>query len=307
MPPSLELIETSAQAMPGITCRDCPEGAAISLTVFLRGVGDVQGGQLVYSQEEEDFIWSWADAFGAASQFCCESWLYVAFYDPRQRAATNGELIAGNIDRVIAERMDASPWLVRVHLHLVGFSAGGVVGVYVTDYLECGASSDEEVAGRRRRERPVEWCETEISEVELEIDLVTMATPFDLGGPIYRGFASAWSGFLEWIGSTRAFSHSIPGFYGGGPPPRCLCRMVSLVSSGSHGDDSPGADRDPREDGQLEQWHGEDGRDLLEVVELAAHWQAETVTHNEVPARVLDDFPGLLEPGCRCVPPSGPP
>jgi len=281
-------------------CELCSAGGIWSLSVYFPGKGELDRRcRIDYGAAEASFV----AALGAAisretrnqGEYCCVRDLYQVRYEPRRTVGQNAAAIARAIERTIAEKIRAAPWLREVKLHLVGFSAGGVVATHVAGDLSC----------RPRRRDAGDWCGERLDPVPLAVDLLTMATPFNLGHD--SGFATTLrvlasiGGFLltfplspfSWFLGCLAFYSTVPSFYGGRRP-ACLRRFHAYVSSRAHGDGSDGADQNPRDDERLRGWV--DG-----VTRLAPLFAPHVVPHADVPAKLLELVPNSFDPGCRNV------
>ncbi len=281
-------------------CELCAAGGIWSVSVWFPGKGELDRRcQIDYGRAEADFVAALGGEISRETrnqgELCCVRDLYRVRYEPRRTAGRNGAAIARAIDRAIDEKVRSSPWLAAVKLHLVGFSAGGVVAVHAAGDLRC----------RPRRREQGDWCDRRLDPVPVALDIVTMAAPFNLGhdsglAGAFRFFATV-GGFLltfplspfSWFLRCLAFYSTIPGYYGGARP-ACLRQFQAFVSSRAHGDDSDGADQNPRDDERLRDW-------VTTVTRLAPAFAPDTVSHAQVPAKVLERFPEVFNPGCRHV------
>lgn len=125
----------------------------------------------------------------------------------------------------------------------------------------------------------------------MEIDVVTMATPFNIGGqlsPLVSILASIGSFFTSLVNSSLTFQCSIGENDYGGDAPGCLCRYISFVSD-PMSDESPGGGKAP--DGRLRDWNPS----AKYIGNIPG------VGHTGVPAHVLSTEPGTLDAGCQCT------
>ncbi len=285
---------------PIMDCRACPGGATLSVTVFFRGLGSVRGfadlllGQnLAPSREEAHFPQRIVAKLGATERDpCCRHEIVTVDHDPKLSIRRNATLAARAIRDGLLARGTGYPWLNKIHLHLIGFSAGGLLALEVARKMSTAPV----------RTAPM-WCnlgKTALAPVEM--DLVTIATPFDVE---YDG------GFFDFLGlfTELGFFGSIAASAYGGPPPTTLCAFTAFVSSKVLGDETSGADRDPKEDEQLPGWF-DVGTPIkrASVVYLKDHWLSDPdrvehhVSHTELLDELLDSekFGQVLLPGCRC-------
>jgi hypothetical protein len=275
------------------SCQNCPNGAALALTVLFYGAGE--RGFLIavvrYSREESMFPRALAEALVRAPHECCRVQMLIVQHDPTATIGENAEAVAARIDRAVEEAVAGSPWLTKVHLHLVGFSAGGLLA------LDTAALVD-----LRARVRVAAWCGRKMPrEVPVEMDLVTIACPFGLAYPFSGTLVSG----LPWT-----YESSVGAGDYRAPAAGRLCSFTALVSSARHGDESPGADRDPGSDPILDPLL--DGLDPTKkrIVLLRETYtpadpddpsDPERVTHVQLLERALGDFPWALLPRCACV------
>jgi hypothetical protein len=261
--------------------------------VFHLGVGDrgFLSTTVHYSPEEQAFPPALAAALTRAPHECCRVELLVVAHDPTATLAENAAAVAEALDRKIDEAVQGSPWLTQVNLHLVGFSAGGLLALDVASRVRVAA-----------RVRTAAWCRHDMArEVPVEMDLVTLAAPFDLSIP----FAGTVASGLPWT-----YESSVGASEYVAPAAERLCSFTAFVSSKRHGDKSRAADRDPREDARLHTlWNGlNPTRRRVELLREAytpadpddPH-DPERVTHLQVLERVLADSPWALVPRCHCV------
>jgi pimeloyl-ACP methyl ester carboxylesterase len=180
-------------------------------------------------------------------------------YDPRERASANAEQIAAELELLLAAEAVSNDWVRKIWLHLVGFSAGGIVAVQTASRLRC----------EPRLARPLRsWCGVPLEPVvPVEMDVVTMATPFDF--PWYvSALATIGTALANALGLAVTFEWSI---------------------ATNDYDDSSGADSPP--DDRLDSWNAKE----IDVPE------APGLTHVGVPAKVLAGHPGKLDGRCACV------
>jgi pimeloyl-ACP methyl ester carboxylesterase len=200
-------------------------------------------------------------------------------YDPRERASANAEQIAAELELLLAAEAVSNDWVRKIWLHLVGFSAGGIVAVQTASRLRC----------EPRLARPLRsWCGVPLEPVvPVEMDVVTMATPFDF--PWYvSALATIGTALANALGLAVTFEWSIATNDYGGDRPSCLCSFTAFISSDDY-DDSSGADSPP--DDRLDSWNAKE----IDVPE------APGLTHVGVPAKVLAGHPGKLDGRCACV------
>jgi hypothetical protein len=260
-------------------CEQCPCGAELSITVLFPGAGTVDGGRIVYSAQETAFEQALEDRISPDESACCPKILLVAGYDPAERARANAAQIAAILDALLAAEAVTNDWVTKIWVHLVGFSAGGIVAVQTASRVGCGPRAAR--PGRSWCGRPMEPA------VPVELDVVTMATPFDF--PDFVSFFASVGTFLaDLVDSDSTFEWSIGTNDYGGRRPSCLCRFTAFVSSGDY-DDTSGADSPP--DDRLGAWN---------AVKFDVP-SGPGLTHVGVPARVLADHPGTLDGRCGCV------
>ncbi len=304
MAPKLEDYLIPDNFMP--CCRDCAKGACLSLTVFFRGLGRQIGPVIRYSAEESNFPRQLTARLLEGEQKCCRKELMIAGYDPELNIPRNASALAAMIRANLANKGQVYPWLTKINLHLVGFSAGGLLALEVARTLDISPVISAAM-----------WCDLPKNpSVAIEMDLVTIATPFDL--EIDLGFADFWAWVREYFGDGAGFFTSVGASeYGGDGPPATLCAFTAFVSSEKHGDDSPGADQDPREDEQLPGWFDDNSAiPAKAVIPLKDEWplpddeddedDPNHVSHTAVLPKVLDTFGSVLAPGCACLVPPTP-
>lgn len=292
------------------TCANCPapDGAGIAIIVFFPGAGTVSNETITYSQDELQFVEDMKTKIQNDASKCCRKLFVVAEYDPRLKAATNASRIANMIDGLVDLEAISNFWVTRIHVHLVGFSAGGIVATQTAARMRCDVRhghkavpnqitfagwdqlpNAEELAEQEARW----WCgqgDQLAVEVPVHIDVVTMATPFNLGGrlsPLVSIFASIGTFFTSLVNSDLTFLWSIAENDYGGDAPACLCGYTSFVSDPRF-DDSPGGGKFP--DDRLDDWNTR--RNSLVTPGIA---------HTAVPGHVLDRYPAFLNAGCQCT------
>jgi hypothetical protein len=310
-------IEVVAAAPIEPTCRECPDGGDLAITVFFPGTGDDTNAanEFVYTgsagQDLESFVAALSERIGRASR-CCAQVLLRVHLDATRTAEENAEDVAGEAGRLATLYAAGTPWLRRIYFHLIGFSAGGIVALHCARKLPC------RVTGTFNTFDPVPartWCGRLLAppndpRIPASIDVVTIATPFmnfgaaferfrlvSLALRVYRALARA----TPFVGGTLAFDISIGLNDYGGPPPVCLCRndaptpdrrgLISFVTSAEY-DDTSGADRDPTDDPRLRGWEP--------FVRRLLRAPGERLAHTSSPAKALAEFPDVLVPGCRC-------
>ena len=260
-------------------CQRCPRGAELSITVFFPGTGTADDGRITYTADETAFEQALQERTAADRTNCCQKILVLVGYDPRERARANAEQVATLLEALLAAEAVNNDWVTKIWVHLVGFSAGGIVAVQTASRLRCAP----------RMARPGRmWCGVPLEPVvPVEMDVVTMATPFDFSW-LVSVLAGIGTALAERLGLAVTFEWSIATNDYGGERPSCLCSFTAFVSSDDY-DDSSGADSPP--DDRLDDWNGE-------VIDVAA---APGLTHVRVPAKVLADHPGKLDGRCACV------
>ncbi len=315
--PSSVSVAASNGSIP--TCETCPppDGGAVAILVFLPGVGDsAQDGQFVYTTNENDFVARLTDRIGGDATACCRKHLLTASYDARQTAAANASRLAGIIDGLVDLEAIANPWVTRIHVHLVGFSAGGIVATQIANALDCSVRFGNVAPPNQytypgldmlpnAEELPAArwWCGERLAlEIPVQVDVVTMATPFDIGGffsPLVSFFATIGTFFAEItdtiLDTHFTFDSSIGKNEYGGPRPACLCNFVSFISSSDH-DDSSGADKNPLDDSRLAGWGVK-----ATPVERGNDPALPNLSHTSVPLHVLSNAPDIIDGGCACI------
>lgn len=311
--PSSVSVAARNQSYPN--CDDCPapDAAAVAILVFFPGVGsDVQGGRFTYTAAETAFVDDLKDRIGNDTTACCRKTLLTASYDPHQSAAQNASRLAAIIDGLVdLEAMN--DWVTRIHIHLIGFSAGGIVATQTAAALDCSVRYGRVARPNQytypgwdtlpdAEELPPArwWCghgDQLALEIPVHVDVVTMATPFKIGGalsPLLSFFAPIGTFFAHVLDILLPFNLTFRASLGendyGGAAPSCLCNFVSFVTSGAY-DEEWGADKDPTQDSRLDAW-GPKAVPLPAVPEL---------THTGVPAEVLRTAPSTLDAGCNCT------
>jgi hypothetical protein len=274
-------------------CENCPRGAGLSLTVFFYGIGERSflSTTVRYSREESMFPRALAEALARGPHECCRVEMMIVKHDPSGTIAENATAVAAAINQATDAAVAGYPWLTKINLHLVGFSAGGLLAVDTASRVDL-----------RTRVRDAEWCGHRMPrEVPVEMDLVTMATPFNLE---FFGAGTLTSGF-PWT-----YESSVGASEYQAPAPGLLCSFTAFVSSSSHGDESRGADRDPGTDQRLDamlsglnaaQRHVVPLSDAYRPVDPDDPDDPARVSHLQVPERILADFSWALVPRCDCV------
>jgi hypothetical protein len=299
------------------TCKECPDGADLAITVFFPGTGDDTNDakEFIYTgdagRDLESFVAALSERIGRSSR-CCVQVLLRVHLDATRTAEENADDVARQVNTLAASFAAGSPWLRRIYFHLIGFSAGGIVALHCARKLSCrftGAFNTFVPAPART------WCGRPLAppgdlRIPASIDVLTIATPFmnfgagfenlrlvSLALRIYR----ALSGVLPFIDGTLVFDISIGLNDYGGPPPVCLCRndaptperrgLISFVTSSDY-DDTSGADKDPTDDPRLRGWEP--------VARRLVKGPSERLTHIRSPSKALAEFPNVLVPGCRC-------
>lgn len=319
MPPKIEVRATSR---PEPDCERCSTGAGVAVTLFIPGLCDDADdqGRCVYrttnlSEFETAFadgVSSWSSISGDAenkSTFCCQKIFCAAELDPCMTARENADALRSQLLDLF-EDLSRKEWVDFIHLHVLGFSAGGIIAVNLISGMPCSIDRPDSV-----------WpCPGMLpGPITIQIDLVTMATPFGRPGllelPLIRPF---FDSLARWIltpilirigrrGCLRGWHNRMPllhslfqNDYEDLMPKRvdgrsCVCRFVAFVSSSEHGD-SDGGDRNPAEDARLEAWKPE-------VVLLRDGWSGREVSHTEVPKELHRDenYRRVLDPGCACT------
>lgn len=307
-------------------CGTCPppDGGAIAILVFLPGVGtDVQDGRFIYTTNEDRFVSELTARIGGDTTACCRKHLLTASYDPRQSARENASRLAGIINAIVDFEAVANPWVTRIHVHLVGFSAGGVVATQIASALDCSVRFGNVAPPNQYtfpgfdtlpdpEEIPVArwWCGESLAlEIPVEVDVVTMATPFNIGGSFswftsffatigtfFAGIIDSFTGTIDALSDTHfTFRSSIGENDYGGAPPGCLCNFVSFVSSSVY-DTSSGADKDPTEDSRLNDW------DVKTVnVALGTSFGLPNLSHTSIPLHVMSNAADTIDAGCSCT------
>lgn len=322
MPASISVVSNSSYP----DCGTCPppDGGAIAILVFLPGVGaDVQNGRFTYTMNEDMFVSRFTARIGGDSTACCRKHLLTASYDPRQTARENASRLAGIINGLVNLEAVANPWVTRIHVHLVGFSAGGVVATQIASALDCSVRfgnvappNQYTFPGFDTLPHPEElpparwWCGQSLAlEIPVDVDVVTMATPFNIGGffsPVvsfgatigtfFAGIIDSITGSIAALADTHlTFRSSIGKNDYGGAPPACLCNFVSFVSSSVY-DDSSGADKDPTQDSRLNDWS------VKKVnVALGTDFGLPNLSHTSVPLHVMSNAADTIDAGCNCT------
>ena len=282
-------------------CRDCPEGAGLSVTVFFPGLGDdVVDGRFTYVPESQivlDGFRHWlgrridptaprpAHEAAPVVPACCMQMLQTVEHDPYRSVIENAEDVAVELLAIVARaagRIRLS-WIREVCFHLVGFSAGGLVALDTAKIV-----SERLVAqhGRCAKPRPAgqTWCGRPAPpEVSVGIDVVTIASPYDGAPFVPEVFAEL--GLLFGFDESR-FRDSVGAQdYGGGPRPACLRRFVALVTE-KGADDAAGGQL-PGD--QVEGW-GFETYDLPGVSHLLALTRV----------RQVEQIARLIDQGCGC-------
>lgn len=220
-------------------CRDCPDGAGLSVTVFFPGLGDsVVDGRFEYVLETQMVLASYQRHLGeridpTATRHdgvpapltppCCAQVLLAVELDPRRTVHENAEDVSLEL-RGIVERAVKPPtsWIREVCFHLIGFSAGGLVAI------DTARETSERLLvlyGGCAVPRPPgqTWCDRAApSEVRVGIDVVTIATPYD-GAPFVPEVLAELGLLFSFRDSPTRFRDSVGAEdYGGGPKPACL-------------------------------------------------------------------------------------
>jgi len=263
------------------------------LTVLFFGIGERSGLNTTvrYRRREAMFPHDLAPALTRPPHECCRTELLLVKHDPSATIGENAQEVAKRIDRAMRKALNQDDWLLKINLHLVGFSAGGLLAV--------DTASRVDVSTRVRDKR---WCGNEMPrEVPVEMDLVTMATPYNLSWTIASTIVSG----LPWT-----YESSVGASEYRAPAADRLCSFTALVSSASHGDESPGADRDPADDPRMSSLLSGLNPTHKRIEHLSQHYHpadpgntkdSQHVSHLQVLDKALSDFSWALLPRCACV------
>ena len=274
-------------------CDTCPRGAGLSLTVLFFGVGERSflSKTVRYSRRESRFPSALAAALVRGPHDCCRTELLLVKHDAASTIGENAAAAAARIDAIIKRAVKRYDWLLKINLHIVGFSAGGLLALDTASRIDVST-----------RVRTKQWCGNEMPrEVPVEMDLVTMATPFNLSITIASTIVTG----LPWT-----YESSVGASEYRAPAPDKVCSFTALVSSARHGDETAGADRDPSADPRLNALLSGLNPTKKRIVKLRDTYRPndpddakdpQHVSHLEVLEKSLADFPWALVPRCSCV------
>lgn len=279
-------------------CRRCPCGIDVALTVFIPGKGDSTDDDGMYLYDTESTIQEFLDGLGAKIEAggppeedpgpstCCVHQILRVSLDSDRSVRQNGMDVANRLTTLLRAASQASG-VRRMFIHLVGFSAGGMVAVEVARGISEGVRRDGEGCSLRRP-RARQWCGHDVEQlVPVVIDVVTIATPYD---PAFLMELGADLGMLLVGGWPAEFCTSVGALdFGGDSRPTCVCGYLAVVTDSA--DDEAG---DQRPGAEVEEWHPT-------IVELHG------ATHVGALAAALEDsrLETILNPGCGCAIPNG--
>lgn len=238
-------------------CRRCPDGIDAAFTVFIPGKGDSTDDQGMYEYDTEDQIQDFVEGLGteiasggpggdtSGPYECCAHLVFRVTLDSDRTVRQNGQDLTSRLATLLRAAAQASG-IRRLFVHLIGFSAGGLVAVEVARGLSDDVQRDGGDCSLRRR-RPRQWCEREMpSRVPVKIDIVTIATPYD---PSFLIDVGAALGML--LGGWPAeFCTSVGALdFGGGSRPVCVCNYVAIVT-----DDTDEEAGNQHPDDEVEDW-----------------------------------------------------
>jgi hypothetical protein len=279
---------------------ECDGGYQVAITVYFPGAIDgfdtdglsVSTGEGL--EDENRFLPALAAAIEAESEPCCLRLAYRTRYF-RASARRNAELLAAILNGM-GQTWANMPGVMKIHFHLIGFSAGGQVALNVASGLWPAYPSQVAMP-------PI---------VPSEVDVVTIATPLASSSNPLVHVVSKVVGFFAWLGRQLAkvfspdnvFNASIGEDDYGKPVPSHLCRYVAIVTS-SDFDHSPGAEENPCDDPvRLSDWKPLTLSMTQQDVDALPPDPANPVTprHTIAPFAALQLHPGLMAPGCGCIP-----
>ena len=235
-------------------CKDCPDGAGLSLTVFFPGLGDdVVDHEFTYdaaSQEAQagfqrrlgeriDPTARPPGAAGPAAPPCCLQLLFAVELDPRRTVNENAQDVAKELLGIVERAVrPPSSWIREICFHLIGFSAGGLVAIDTAK-----VASERLIARQGRCAWPREpgqmWCGRPAPpEVRVGFDVVTIASPYD--GFVLEFLPELGLLFSCLAPDSRFFNSVGARDYGGGAKPACLRRFTAFVTAADADDEAGG-------------------------------------------------------------------
>jgi hypothetical protein len=236
-------------------CKDCPDGAGLSLTIFFPGLGDdVVDHEFTYVPESQaamaklqrrlgeriDPTARKPGVAGPAAPPCCLQLLFAVELDPRRTVTENAQDVATELLGIVerSARSSSSSWIREICFHLIGFSAGGLVAIDTAK-----VASERLVARQGRcawpREAGQTWCDRPApSEIRVGFDVVTIATPYD--GFVLEFLPELGLLFSCLAPDSRFFNSVGARDYGGGAKPACLRRFTAFVTREEDDDDAGG-------------------------------------------------------------------
>jgi hypothetical protein len=252
-PTGLNTLYSATPTDPTSAPEDC--SLEFSYTIYFPGIDGIT--------PEEATLVNHLLADASKTDACCRREVALYQHNHRRTANENGTAAAAGINARLKVVKLHNPGIRKAHVHLVGFSAGGVVSSTVPRHID-----------------PL------IADMPVGTDLVTIAGAFNQD---YR-FAGAGVGqvFSEITHTSGALINSVGNLdYKPGDSPANLCAFFALLSG--EGDESAGHNN-PREMDHFDGWS------------IRVQHIDEASDHTQSVIKALERFPQLFKTECRCKP-----
>ncbi len=248
----------------------CEEGVKLSISVYFRGIDKLNSNEDRFRnllRQERDTA--------NFNNNCCGNIFLAPEYDQDKDIKENARIVADSINQIVkVYKIIGSPkeGIKSVNVHLIGFSTGGLVAIETANNINIS------------------------SEIESQIDIVTIATP-------YGGFGSYGPQFAEALCRLPIVDKIVGVFggdvlscsvghqdYGGVSVPKNLCSFTALVTEreGDSGDTIAGGTKHRPDPNQLgEGWNPS-------VISIGE------VNHTEAVLEAWKSNQHLFSPSCGC-------
>ena len=251
-----EIITSTPPVLPG-----CP--TSYSLTVYFHGIDG-------YSKPEVRLLQALSNTVSDTNEPCCVRELGTFMLQGSRDVNANASAAGNWIIAQMAEAFAANQGIVKMNIHLIGFSAGGVVASAVPKHIPCTFGT-----------------------AIVETDLVTIASPFNI--PIPSFLPKTGKFFAKLLRTSAVLTNSIGAEeFAPGELPACLCRYKALITGSG---DSPAGGHSPaNSDNFNAAWKAK-----ISPVNLPDHWghvEASILSFKGRPGGI----PGLFDVGCQCIP-----
>ncbi|MGK0190727.1 MAG: hypothetical protein ACI9R3_006557 [Verrucomicrobiales bacterium] len=255
----------------------------ISLTQYFKGIDEIQASEMMLP-----------DGIAGVAQTdpCCRFVVRDTYSQDNDRDIRENARFAADAMEVQIRTLAASfPHPSTINVHLIGFSAGGLTSMETSRILA------ERLRGFAFP------CAV------VQIDLITIDTPYQFGNAFLRFFADI---FGELVGS-RFFASVGSANYGEKgrvrdedgdwvmdyiAPRVRLCKYIAFWSEEFEGlvdeDGGPRAGEDIVDDPRMKPWD-------IELRKLRDELNGEEINHGEYPEYIWKTFPSLVSPKCECT------